>query len=64
MVSEILWTFSINRYVLYSSLVDKHLCSVHNGTGFLALDIHIQTKEEIKITALRAMYFCLIRLSQ
>lgn len=53
--------FSTARYVLYSRLVDKHLCLVHNGSGFLALDSNIQTDWEIKIPVFHAMYFCLIR---
>lgn len=56
--------FSITGYVLYSRLVDKYLCSVHNGSGFSALDSHAQARGEIKISAVQATYFCLIRLSQ
>lgn len=56
--------FSIHRHVLYCRVADKHLCSGHSGSGFLLLDCHIQARGEIKISALCAIYFCLITLSQ
>lgn len=56
--------FSIDGHGLVLDLLISTLCSRHSGSGFLPLDCHIQARGEIKMSALCAISFCLIRLSE